>query len=577
MIPTEIDMQAQLVDRRAPAFAALVGAAVDPMLRRSQHADFQADAALGLARQLGRTPRDVAEQVISEARLDDLCSAVTVAGAGFINLTLRNDVIARAVRGMAGHERLGVGATPEPETVVVDYSAPNVAKEMHVGHLRSTVIGDAAVRVLEWLGHHVVRANHIGDWGTPFGMLIEHLLDVGEDEAALELSVGDLDAFYKGARRKFDADPTFAERARQRVVLLQSGDPATRKAWRLLVQESERYFLAVYERLEVQLTPTDFRGESTYNEQLQPVVEELRRLGLLRVSDGAECVFPEGFTNRTGEPLPLIVRKQDGGFGYAATDLAAIRYRTVRIGASRLLYVVGLPQRLHLDMVFAVAREAGWLTPPAQAEHVGFGSVLGPDGRMLRSRAGGTVKLNALIDEAVSRAARVIAEKNPKLDEATARDVAHAVGVGAIKYADLSTDRNRDYIFDFERMLAFEGNTSPYLQYAHARIQSILRKAGGDGDDAREVLLEHPAERALALELLGFGAGVQDVARTLEFHRLATYLYVLATRFTAFYDVCPVLHSGGATQASRLMLCRLTARTLAVGLNLLGIRAPEHM
>lgn len=566
-----------LRDRLASAFEAVTGEPVDPAVQRSQHADFQSNAALALARRLKANPRQIATDVVAQAQLDDLCSLVEVSGPGFINLTLRDEILGSMVGTITADERLGVSLAVA-ETVVVDYSAPNAAKEMHVGHLRSTVIGDAAVRLLEWLGHDVVRANHLGDWGTPFGMLIEHLLDLGEDEAAHELSVGDLNGFYTAARRKFDASEEFQERSRQRVVLLQGGDEATLRLWQLLVTESKRYFMTVYGRLDVKLTESDFVGESTYNDGLAPVVDDLGSLGLLRTSEGAECVFPAGFTNREGQPLPLIVRKTDGGYGYATTDLAAIRHRVGDLKATRLLYVVGAPQRQHLEMVFETAREAGWLTSPARATHVGFGSVLGADGKVLRSRVGGTIKLVALLDEAVERAEAVIAEKNPDLDAGTRAEVAHAVGIGAVKYADLSTDRIKDYVFDFSRMLSFDGNTAPYLQYAHARIQSIFRK--GEVVPARDgspVIVSAPAERALMIELLGFSEVVGQVAETLEFHRLATYLYGLSTVFTAFYEKCHVLKADEPLRASRLALCDVTARVLACGLNLLGISAPSKM
>jgi arginyl-tRNA synthetase len=567
-----------LHERLAPAFEKVAGAPTNPSLRRSQHADFQADGALSLARRLGRNPREIAAEVVRQARLDDLCRSVEISGPGFINLTLSGEALASLLADIAGQERLGVASVTNPDTVVIDYSAPNVAKEMHVGHLRSTVIGDAAVRLLDWLGHHVIKANHLGDWGTPFGMLIEHLLDIGETEAAHELSLGDLNGFYKSARAKFDADDSFKERARTRVVALQGGDEQTLRLWRLLVDESEKYFLTVYDRLDVCLTEKDFFGESFYNDMLRPVVEELDRLGLLRESDGAKVVFPQGFTNRDGDPLPIIVQKRDGGFGYGATDLAAIRYRTQELHANRLLYVVGLPQKQHFEMVFEVAREAGWLTAPARAQHVGFGSVLGPDGKILRSRAGDTIKLAELIDEAVSRAAALVAEKNPDLDEETRTDVARMVGIGAIKYADLSNDRAKDYVFDWHRMLSFDGNTAPYLQYAHARIRSIFRRgevAAPTGLTA--VTVSESAERALAIELLAFEGVIAAVAESLEFHRLALYLYGVATAFTAFYEKCPVLRAEGDTRASRLALCDLTARVLARGLNLLGIAAPDRM
>ncbi|MFY1658142.1 arginine--tRNA ligase [Micromonospora sp. WMMD1274] len=572
-----MDLERLLTDRLAPAFAAVAGGPVDPAVRRSQHADFQSDAALGLARRLGRPPREIAAEVRERAALADVCAAVEVSGPGFLNLTVAGHALGGLVSVMAADSRLGVPPVAEPETVVVDYSGPNVAKEMHVGHLRSTVIGDAAARTLEWLGHRVLRANHLGDWGTPFGMLIEHLLDLGEAGAAQELSMGDLDGFYKAARAKFDDDEAFRERSRQRVVALQGGDPATLRLWRLLVTQSESYFLTVYDLLDVTLTGDDFRGESSYHDQLAPTVEELDRLGLLRRSDGADCVFPPGSVGRDGEPLPLIVRKSDGGYGYPATDLAALRHRTGALGATRLLYVVGLPQRRHFEMVFAVAAQAGWLAAPVRAEHVGFGSILGPDGRMLRSRAGGSVKLAGLLTEAVQRATTLARERNPELGEAEAAEVGRAVGVGAIKYADLSGDRQKDYVLDWERMLSLDGNTAPYLQYAYSRVRSILRRAGAAARPDAAVSLAEPAERALAMELVGFAAVVDEVAGSLEFHRLTAYLHRLAVAFSAFYERCPVLRAEGPVRESRLVLCELTGRVLRQGLDLLGIRTPERL
>jgi arginyl-tRNA synthetase len=406
-------------------------------------------------------------------------------------------------------------------------------------------------------------------------MLIEHLLDVGEAEAAHELSVGDLDSFYKAARHSFDADDSFKVRARERVVRLQSGDPATLRLWRLLVDESKTYFMAVYGRLAVRLTGADFFGESYYHDQLQSIVDELDAKGLLRISDGALCAFPPGFTNRAGEPLPLIVRKADGGFGYGATDLATIRDRIQNRHATRMIYVVGLPQSQHLALVFAVARAAGWLAPPIRAEHVGHGSVLGPDGKMLRSRSGGAVKLVELLDEAVTRA---YAATGPDLDEPTRAAVARAVGIGAVKYADLAVDRGKDYVFDLDRMLAFEGNTAAYLQFAYARIRSIFRRGAVEPlQDVKGLTLAEPAERALALELLAYGPLVVELGETLEFHRLATYLHDLAVALTGFLESCPVLRSDGDVRTSRLALCELAARTLAHGLSLLGIESPERM
>lgn len=568
-----------LRERLARAFAEVGGEDADPVVQRSQRADFQANGALALGKRLGVAPREVAGRVLAAAELDDLAGAVEVSGPGFINLTVDDAVLGRLIGAVNADARLGVPVAVRPETVVVDYSAPNVAKEMHVGHLRSTVIGDAAVRVLEWAGHRVIRRNHLGDWGTPFGMLIEHMADIGDAEAVRELSVGDLSGFYTAARKKFDADEGFKERARLRVVALQGGDEATLRLWRLLVAESKRYFGTVYEQLGVRLTESDFVGESEYNDRLGAVVDDLDRLGLLAVSEGARCVFPDEFTGRDGQQLPLIVRKSDGGFGYAATDLAAIRNRVEDLEATRLLYVVGSPQAQHFGMVFATARAAGWLADPVRAEHIGFGSVLGGDGKVLRSRAGGTVKLVELLAEARQRAAAVVAAKSPELSAAEQAEVAAQVGIGAVKYADLSTDRTRDYVFDFDRMLGLEGNTGPYLQYAHARTRSLFRKSGGEPvRDGAPVTVAAAAERALALELLAFPDVFADVVESLAFHRLAGYLFGVASAFATFYERCPILKAPDpAVRASRLVLTDLTGRTLSAGLGMLGIGAPDRM
>jgi arginyl-tRNA synthetase len=565
--------------RLAPVFAALAGEDCDPVVRPSDHADCQVNGALPLAKRLGRPPREIAEALVASGALEGVCSHVEVAGPGFLNLTFATDLLSDELVAVAADPHLGVVVPAVQRTVVVDYSAPNVAKEMHVGHLRSTVIGDAIVRMLDFLGHRVVRENHIGDWGTPFGMLIEHLLDLGEEGAATELGVGDLDGFYKSARQKFDADDAFKDRARRRVVMLQQGDDETLRLWRVLVDESARYFDTVYRRLGVLLTTDDLMGESAYNELLPVVVRRLDDAGLLVASEGAEVVFPDGFSNRDGDPLPLIIRKGDGGYNYATSDLACVIDRVERIGADEMLYVVGAPQAQHLEMVFAVARSAGWLPDDARAEHVAFGSVLGSDRKMLKSRAGDTVKLAALLDEAVERAAEAVAEKNPTLDADARAEVARFVGMGAVKYADLSTDRVKDYVFDWDRMLSFDGNTAPYLQYAHARICSIFRRAEIDRASVRGVRpsLDEPAERSLALTVLGFDAAVRDAAGRNSPHRLCTYLYDLASAFTTFYEQCPVLRVEEPLRSSRLALADLTARVLAQGLDLLGIVAPEQM
>lgn len=567
--------------RLEAAFASVAGAACDPVVRPSDRADAQANGALALAKSLGLPPRDVAQKVLDAAGdLSDIVESTEIAGPGFVNLVFSQAFIESELATAMSDERLGVRPSSDAHTVVIDYSAPNVAKEMHVGHLRSTVIGDALVRALEYIGHTVVRENHIGDWGTPFGMLIEHLIDLGEENAAHELGVGDLDGFYKEARRKFEADDAFKVRARNRVVMLQGGDAETLRLWQTLVNESTRYFNKVYAQLDVLLTDADLMGESAYNNRLLNVVERLRDGGLLVESDGAEVVFPDGFTNRENEPLPLIIRKGDGGYNYATTDLACVIDRVERIGARSMLYVVGAPQAQHLQMVESVARAAGWLPENYVMNHVSFGSVLGSDRKMLKSRAGDTVKLAALLDEAVERAASAIAEKNPSMPESDRADVAKMIGIGAVKYSDLSTDRVKDYIFDWDRMLSFDGNTAPYLQYAHARICSIFRRAEIDRASVRATTpqLDDPRERALAMRILRFDSAVWEMVDTLSPHKLCTYLFDLATDFTSFYEHCSVLKADNdAVRASRLMLCDATARTMEQGLALLGIRAPEQM
>jgi arginyl-tRNA synthetase len=566
-----------LLRRLQVAFDTVVPGA-DPVLRASDRADFQANGALALAKVVGRSPQQVAAEVVAAATLDDLCSDVSISGPGFINLTLSAEFIAGQVAAAGADERMGVAVTPEPQRVVIDYSAPNVAKEMHVGHLRSTVIGDSLARILGFIGHEVRRENHIGDWGTPFGMLIEHLIDLGGSVDAESFSVRDLNEFYAGARREFDSVPDFAERSSGRVVLLQNGDPETLRLWRIFVAESLRHNDEIYAMLGVLLTDDDVVGESFYNPLLPVVVDELDALGLLVEHDGALCVFPQGFENRQGDPLPLIVRKSDGGYGYPATDLACIRDRTGREKATRLVYVVDAGQSLHFRLVFAVAALAGYLPDPAAAVHVGFGLVLGPDGKKMASRSGSSERLIDLLVEGVDRATASIAERPSDLDVEQKAAVARALGIGAIKYADLSTERMRDYVFDWDRMLAFEGNTGPYLQYAHARIRSIFRRAEvPPPPSGTRPSLTEPQERALALQLLGFSAAVEDAAEAYSPAKLCAYLFDLASTFTGFYEACRVLVDDEAVRTSRLALCDLTARVLALGLSLLGIEAPQQM
>jgi arginyl-tRNA synthetase len=532
--------------------------------------DYQANLAMSLGKKLGRPPREVATLIAEALELDGIAETPEIAGPGFLNFVLRKDWLETRTESVLGDPRLGVPKTADPRTIALDYSSPNVAKEMHVGHLRSSVIGDALARLLRFAGHEVLPHNHLGDWGTPFGMLIEHLLDVPSEQRA----IADLDAFYREARRKFDSDDAFATRARNRVVLLQSGDADTLTVWQGLVDESTRHFNEVYALLGISLTDKDIYGESFYNPYLAAVVDDHEAAGMTELSDGAVCVFPEGFRNRDGDRLPLIVRKRDGGYGYAATDLATVRYWTTERGATDLLYVVGAPQAQHFAMLFSTCRTAGWLT--GHAEHVGFGTVLGADGKTMRTRAGETIKLVDLLTEAVTQAATVVAERS-ELDAAGQAEVARAVGIGAVKYADLSGDRERGYVFAWDRMLAKEGNTSVYLQYAHARTRSILRKAGEEPEGTR-IRLDEPAERALALKLLRFGEALQAATNAYAPHKLCTYLYETAVVFSRFYDDCPVLKAPTPElRASRLRLTTLTAHTLALGLSLLGIDAPDQL
>ncbi|HEY3842258.1 MAG TPA: arginine--tRNA ligase [Acidimicrobiales bacterium] len=571
------DASSVLLERLQSAFDTVAPGA-DPVLRASDRADFQANGALALGKAVGRPPVAVAEEVVAAAHLGDLCSAVEISGPGFINLTLSDRFVVDLVSVVGVDPRLGVDLTPEPQTMVIDYSGPNVAKEMHVGHLRSTVIGDALARVLTFLGHRLLRENHIGDWGTPFGMLIEHLIDTGGARDAATFGVRDLNEFYAAARQLFDTDPLFADRTRRRVVLLQGGDPETMRLWETFVAESLRHIDEVYALLGVLLTDADVAGESSYNALLPVVVDELDAKGLLVEHEGALCVFPGGFENRHGEPLPLIVRKSDHGYGYPATDLACLRDRTMRRGATTLVYVVGAEQALHFRLVFAVAALAGYLPDASTAVHVGFGLILGADGKKLASRSGEPQRLVDLLTEAVDRAAAALASRESELSPSQQADVARALGIGAVKYADLSTERMRDYVFDWDRMLAFEGNTGPYLQYAHARIRSIFRRAGvpAPGPGTRPLVGE-PAERALALKLVGFNEAVQATAEGYNPAKLCAYLFDLASIFTTFYEACRVLVDDEAVRTSRLFLCDLTARVLSLGLSLLGMEAPEQM
>ncbi|MGP7999158.1 MAG: arginine--tRNA ligase [Streptosporangiaceae bacterium] len=552
----------------------------DPVIRPSSFADFQCNAALPLAKKLGRPPRDIAAEIISHLDVTGVAEPPEVSGPGFINLTLTAEWIAAQVTGRLADPRLDTPAADPAQRIVVEYSSPNVAKEMHVGHLRTTIVGDALARILDFAGHEVIRDNHLGDWGTQFGMLIEHLLDVGEDSAEAALLHTDPNSFYQAARGKFDSDPAFTERARQRVVLLQGGDPETLRLWQHLVDLSLDYLHRIYRQLHVILTDADIRGESFYNAMLADVCAELEASGVAVISDGALCAFPPGFTGRGGEPLPLIIRKSDGGYNYATTDLATIRYRVRDLHAARAIYVVGSAQALHFQMVFAVARQAGWIPVNARYEHAQVGNVLSTDGKILRTRAGDTIKLSELLTEGVERARAVVDELDTgeDLGERERAAIAEAVGIGAIKYADLSTARDSEYVFDWDRMISFKGDTGPYLQYATTRIRSIFRRAGIAPETAAgPVRLSEPAERALALRLLGFSAVIRQSGESAEPHLLATFLFDVASAFTTFYEQCPVLTAPPGVRDSRLALSALTLRVLVTGLGLLGIPLPDRM
>jgi arginyl-tRNA synthetase len=563
----------------------------DPLIRPSSFADFQSNAALPLGKRLGRPPREVAADLAARLDVADMGAVPEVSGPGFINLRLRDDWIAAQASLMLDDPRLGLEPAARPQTVVVEYSSPNIAKEMHVGHLRTTIVGDAIARVLEFAGHRVIRDNHVGDWGTQFGMEIEYLLDVGENSPQAALLRTDPNAFYQAARRKFDSDPEFADRARKRVVDLQGGDQGTLELWHEIVDLSLDYLHRIYARLGVTLTDADIRGESFYNDMLADTVAKLEEQGIAVYSDGALVAFPPGFTGREGRPLPLIIRKRDGGYNYATTDLATIRYRVDVLHCDRAIYVVGSDQALHFRMVFAVARLAGWIPEGAVFEHAQIGLVLGPDGNRLRTRSGDNVQLSDLLSEAVERAGGILDEvdASARFDAAELDEVAEAVGIGAVKYADLSTARDSAYVFDWDRMISFRGNTGPYLQYATARIRSIFRRAGAvpvsgpvSGPDpdvlGSRLAVTAAPERALALKLLGFGATLTAVGETAEPHRLCTYLFDVASLFTTFYEECPVLKAEPASvRAARLALCALTLRVLTTGLGLLGVPVPERM
>lgn len=558
----------------------------DPVLvpaSNPKFGDFQANGAMGLAKRLKNKPRAIAEQIVANLQVDDLCEAPEIAGPGFINLRLKTSYVQAQLQGIHGSDRLGVETVKQPQKVIVDFSSPNIAKEMHVGHLRSTIIGDSIARVLEFIGHDVLRLNHVGDWGTQFGMLITHLQTVCPEALtdADAVDIGDLVTFYKQAKQRFDEDEEFKGRSRDAVVALQSGDEIARRAWQVLCEQSRRAFQHIYDRLDIDLQE---RGESFYNPLLEDVAQDLKTQGLLVEDQGAQCVFLEGFTNKDGDPQPLIIQKSNGGFNYATTDLAAIRYRTQQDGAKRVLYVVDAGQANHFAQVFQVAAKAGWIPEQSEFTHVPFGVVQGEDGKKFKTRSGETVRLKDLLDEAVKRSradleTRIAAEERQET-EAFIQQVAETVGIGAVKYADLSQNRTSNYIFSYDKMLALQGNTAPYLLYAYVRVQGISRKGGIDfsalGKNAA-IHLGDESEFTLAKHILQLDEVLTEVAKDLYPNRLCQYLFELSQVFNQFYDRCSVLQAAEPERTSRLMLCDLTARTLKLGLSLLGIQVLERL
>ena len=633
----------QTVEREAAAAFAAAGIADSPVVlqptKNAEHGDFQINGAMGAAKKAKQNPRELAQKVAEALAGNAVIESAEVAGPGFINLRLRPEFLAQNIHAALNDARFGIAKTDKPQTVVIDYSSPNLAKEMHVGHLRSSIIGDSISRVLEFMGNTVIRQNHVGDWGTQFGMLVAYLVEQQKDNAAVELA--DLEQFYRAAKVRFDEDPAFADTAREYVVKLQGGDETVLALWKQFVDISLSHAQAVYDTLGLKLRPEDVAGESKYNDDLQPVVDDLVQKGLAVEDDGAKVVFLDEFKNKEGEPAAFIVQKQGGGFLYASTDLACLRYRIGRLKADRLLYVVDHRQALHFEQLFTTSRKAGYLPEDVKAEFIGFGTMMGKDGKPFKTRSGDTVKLVNLLDEAVNRAEQIVKEKNPKWQLTTeledglkkissltnsdnlknklkynlenkkleitlendvvyhlpidkidkivsgaeeytdtalsdAEKIARVVGIGAVKYADLSKNRTSDYVFDWDAMLSFEGNTAPYLQYAYTRVQSVFRKAG-EWDATAPTVLTEPLEKQLAAELLKFEDVLQSVADTAYPHYLAAYLYQTATLFSRFYEACPILKAEGATRNSRLQLAKLTGDTLKQGLDLLGIDVLDVM
>ena len=581
--------QEQLKVKFQQALAAAFGddyAEADPILvpaSNPKFGDYQANLSLPLAKKLKQQPRAIAQQIVENLDISDICETPEIAGPGFINIRLKTVYLEAQLNSIQTDPRLGVAKTKNPQRVVVDFSSPNIAKEMHVGHLRSTIIGDSIARILEFKGHDVLRLNHVGDWGTQFGMLITYLREAYPDAltTANALDIGDLVAFYKKAKQRFDEDEVFQKAARQEVVRLQAGAEDTIHAWKLLCEQSRREFQVIYDLLDINIKE---RGESFYNPLLAGVVADLAESGLLVEDQGAKVVFLEGFTNREGQPLPLIVQKTNGGYNYATTDLAALRYRIQEDKATRLIYVTDSGQANHFACVFQVARRAGWIPQEVELVHVPFGLVLGEDGKKFKTRSGDTVRLRDLLDEAVVRFRNTLEEKikeeGREETEEFKANVANIAGISAVKYADLSQNRTSNYVFSYDKMLSDKGNTAPYMLYAYARIQSIGRKGNINFDElgnGYKIQLQEEVELVLAKHLLQLSEAIADVEQELLPNRLCEYLYQLSDKFNKFYEQCPVLKVEEPQKTSRLALCKLTARTLYLGLSLLGIQVLQRM
>lgn len=547
----------------------------DPSIQRavrSEYGDYQANFAMKLAKKLHKNPADIATTVIQRLNKNPLFQSLELSGPGFINISLTNEFLSQRLQSVLVDARLGVPLAKKPNNIVVDYANANVAKEMHVGHIRSIVIGDAMVRILNFLGHHIVRQSHLGDWGTQFGMLIEYLFQTGEKNNLY--SVSDLDSLYKKSKQQFDADLQFAERARARVVALQNGDEETLAIWKHLVKESLHYFQNIYNKLDVLLTEEDARGESFYNSMLADLIDELEQKGLVTTSEGAKVIYLDDF------PIPFIVRKKDGGYLYATTDLAAAKFRMQTLHADRIIYLTDVRQKQHFAMLFAALKKTDWLNETVRLEHFPFGTILGPDNKPFKTRSGESIRLVELLDEAVNRAMKLAQEKNPNLSELQRNEIAHAIGIGALKYADLRADKIKDYVFDWDKLLSFEGNTAPYLQNAYVRIQAIFRKGKIDLTTIKDttIHLDSEIERTLAIKMLELPDLIYSVSEDLCLHRMCDYLYDLAATYHQFYEKCPILSTQDIQiRNSRLLLSDMTARTLQLGLDLLGIKTIEQM